>query len=295
MGRGRSEHSDDEDRARSEPAAGETYKDLAIGPSFAAAIRVRDGGIDTWGQFAGGTRRNPALPAKFLHLRFMALTVGGGHGVAITDPDQRLVQWGAGEGGEPKPRGVRFIEVRARNSYSLALTEKGSLYGWGGDELFHPLNISGTSASRDLVLAPVTHPLFRTGWHFKPAKGYWFHKGPFTAIAAGGVQKALANPLPHVLALRPDGKVVGWGADTRHERTNTPDIPLIAIAAGLGFSIGLDTSRMLHHWGDPGPMVGRKTGLIEPAPGELESVPQGPFASIGAATTHATAVRLWEY
>ena len=68
---------------------------IALGASFAAGIRASDGGIDTWGGvFAGGPP--PYQPADFKpkspSVKFIALTAGGGHGVAITE-DGVLEQW----------------------------------------------------------------------------------------------------------------------------------------------------------------------------------------------------------
>ena len=98
---------------------GETYVEIALGASFAAGIRASDGGIDTWGGvFAGGPP--PYQPADFKpkspSVKFIALTAGGGHGVAITE-DGVLEQWGGPSSGTPpKPPGRTFVEVRARSS-----------------------------------------------------------------------------------------------------------------------------------------------------------------------------------
>lgn len=273
--------------------AGETYVDMAIGVSFAAAIRASNHWIDTSGVFAAPLNAVPALPAKYAGMRFIAVTVGGSHGLAIVEDEGTLLQWGAGEGTEPKPRHgkspkyIKFVEVRARNDYSIALDELGDLYGWGGQSLFRP----------DVISAG-PHPLAGTGWQFvstdaPPAKGtvpatlvpngYWFHKGPFTAIAAGGTPKTTPPSLPHVLALEPNGSVVGWLATSPAVIAPT-GIQFSAIAAGQGFSIGLDREGMLHHWGQPGAIAANGKGV-------LENVPVGPFVSIGAGTRHASAVR----
>jgi hypothetical protein len=276
--------------------AGEKYVDIAIGVSFAAAIRRSDAWIETSGVFANAPHDDAALPNKFKGTRFIAVTVGGGHGVGIVEDDGTLLQWGAGEGTEPKPKDVKFprpqyikfVQVRARSDYNVALDEHGNLYAWGGDHLFRPD-----------VLSASPHPLAGTGWRFvstQPSgsaaghipvqlvpKGYWYHKGPFEAIAAGAIPKTSANALPHVLALTPDGTVMGW--PTSAAATVAPaDVKFSAIAAGRGFSVGLDLAGEPHHWGEPGAIAANGMGV-------LENVPKGPFVSIGAGTRHATAVR----
>ncbi len=274
--------------------AGEKYVDMALGVSFAAAIRASNHWIDTSGKFAAPPYDDADLPMRFEGMRFIAVTVGGGHGVAIVEDEGTLLQWGFGEGTEPKPKHgkslnskyIKFVAVRARNDYSIALDESGNLYGWGGKYLFRA-DPGGATA----------HPLTGTGWKFVstdapptegtvPAdlvpNGYWVHKGPFTAIAAGGTPRT-PNALPHVLALKPNGRVVGWPA-TSSAVIAPAGIKLSAIAAGLGFSIGLDREGMLHHWGEPGAKAADGKGV-------LENVPVGPFVSIGAGTRHASAVR----
>jgi hypothetical protein len=277
--------------------AGEKYLEIAIGVSFAAAIRRSDAWIDTWGRFANAPHDySAAALSKFKGTRFTAVTVGGGHGVGIVEHEGTLLQWGFGEGDEPKPKDVKFpepqyikfIQVRARSDYNLALDERGNLYGWGGNHLFRS---AAPSAS--------LHPLAGTGWRFVPTepsdsdagsipitlvpKGYWYHKGPFVAIAAGA--KAVTGAgLPHVLALNADGSVIGWPSSAGAAVVAPPDVQFSALAAGRGFSIGLDRSGEVHHWGDPGVQAANGKGV-------LANVPKGTFVSIGAGTRHATAVR----
>lgn len=252
---------------RLELPPGETYVDIALGASFAAGIRASDGGIDTWGGgFASAANEKADLPSMYQNVKFIALTVGGGHGLAITE-DRILVQWGGPKSGTPpKPAGRTFFEVRARSSYSIARDDQGQLYGWGSG-LFAP-------GSTDLV-----DPL----WQFVAiGTGYWLHPGPFSAIAAG---------IHHVLALNPgDDSVSGWGSDGDRECTGAPKgIKFEAIAAGRNFSIGLDGDGKLHHWGNSMQVTTVASGT--PRGGLLKSVPGGHFSAISAATMHATALR----
>lgn len=247
---------------------GETYVEIALGASFAAGIRASDGGIDTWGGgFAGPPYNKADLPPMSPKVKFIALTVGGGHGVAITD-DRTLVQWGGtASGTPPKPAGRTFFEVRARSSHSIARDDNGQLYGWG----------SGLFAPGSTGLADPLWQFVATG-----SAGYWFHPGPFSAIAAG---------VSHVLALNlRDDSVSGWGSDGDQESTGAPKgIKFRAIAAGRNFSIGLDRDGKLHHWGNSLQVTAVASGT--PRRGLLSSVPEGHFSAIGAATMHATALR----
>ena len=253
---------------------GETYVDIALGASFAAGIRASNGGIDTWGGVYADGSGKADVPTSFAGIKFIALTVGGGHGVAITE-DQQLEQWSAaGPGSPPKPQGTKFVEVRARTSYSLARDDQGRLYGWGKD-LFAP-QTTGSS--------PLNDPL----WQF--TSGYWWHPGPFTAMAAG--PKPVGGTSAHVLALRPNGTVVGWGANVLGERDDAPaGVTFIAIAAGQSFSIGLDSDGRLHHWGNPMQVMAVLNTEGHKPVELLGAVPEGRFSAISAGTKHASALR----
>ncbi|MBK8091504.1 MAG: protein kinase [Verrucomicrobiaceae bacterium] len=57
--------------------------------------------------------------------------------------------------------------------------------------------------------------------------------------------------LQHALALRADGKVIGWGRDEFGESKTPPDMrPAIAIAAGQRFSLALHEDGTVTGWGD---------------------------------------------
>ena len=260
------------------PGAGDVYSDAAIGITLAIAIRRADGAIVTFGQFALGD--SPAPPSELTGLYPTAIAVGGGHCLAIAD--FKIYKWGGPSSGTP-PDGA-FIMVSARNSYSLALREDGALFGWGGN-LFPAIpQPPGVQAVLDTLPS-----VDLADW--TKDNGHHVHPGPFVAIAAGGTQKDRGLQIPHVLALKPDGTVVGWGSDAHGEISKTPKhVKFKAIAAGLGFSLGLDESGHIHHWGDPGVMQVTASGSGGKGVGALANVPKGRFVSIGATTKHAAAV-----
>jgi hypothetical protein len=264
--------------------ATEEFLDAAIGVTFVAAIRKSDGTIVTSGNFAGsgpgvlGPPSDP--PPSFSGMTFSSVSVGGGHGIAI-DAQKKLRHWG-GPGSSPPPHvaNLEFIQVRARNSYCVAISEKRDLYAWGGT-LFAPPAPAVPKNSAPAKVPP-PHPLTGTDWEF--TNGVWFHKGPFTAVACGGHPPGVSNGLPHVIALRPNGRVVGWGADANGQASKAPKpVKFTAIAAGVGFSVGLDSGGMLHHWGAAWAVPA--TSSSPPTP------PPGPFMSIGAGVAHSSAVR----
>jgi alpha-tubulin suppressor-like RCC1 family protein len=107
-------------------------------------------------------------------------------------------------------------------------------------------------------------------------------------VAAGNVYKP--EGVPHILALRRNGSVSGWGRNTLGQALGAPTgVNFKAIAAGVDFSIGLDEHGLIHHWGDPGPQIGL-TSAGSPIC-ELSPVPEGRFRAIGAGSHHAAAVQ----
>lgn len=260
---------------------GAQYIDGALGVTHAYLLRS-DGRIDTAGEFAvanlASGNKIADVPPALEHLRFIAVTAGGGFGLAI-DADGVLQQWGGDLPGPPYPTGAKFTQIRARNDYCVALDQDGHLYAWG---------------TSDLLSSPALLP----GWIKKhvglgsEAFDYWFHPDKFTAIAAGAMGKIPSYP-PHILAIRNDGTIAAWGDNTYGQVSDVPtmlgsaifDGPRTrfrAVAAGKGYSLALDDNGNIHHWG----LKASPTN-----PNGLANVPQGPFASIGAGTMQATAIR----
>jgi hypothetical protein len=261
-------------------APSDQFTEAAIGVSFVAAIDKATSRVRTSGKFAGpspGTYGPDATPpAAIAALTCASVSVGGGMGVII-DGKGELHQWGASAGSEPHLAHLGFLVVRARNGYCVAISERHDLYGWGGPLFANPNTLFFPTPGGK-------HPLAGTDWKF--ANNVWFCKGPFTAIACGGHPSGNPSALQHVLALRPNGSVTGWGSDASGEISTAPKLPhvkLTQIAAGAGFSVGLDTGGMLHHWGAQWGVAASGSGPALPPP--------GPFMSIGAGVAHSSAVR----
>jgi len=101
---------------------GAIYTDIAIAPSFAAGIRGPNGRIDT-GEVC---EPDAVRPADKIPLQ----VVQGPHcGRRFWSRDHQFrpnpCAMGAGPGTPPKREGLKFVEVRARNDYCLALSDTG--------------------------------------------------------------------------------------------------------------------------------------------------------------------------
>jgi len=180
-----------------------------------------------------------------------------------------LHTWGAIP--SPPKSSERFIVVRARNDYAIALDAGGRLFGWGGALFDNPIHVA----------------TYLSGWLKNPA-GYLYVDGPFTDIAAGSLQKDLgtAFQVPHFLAVDDRGQVHGWGPNRYGE--NAPSFPglFTKVAAGYGFSLGIDYGGQLHHWGSHGVPLALGGGVYR-----VDKCPVGQFTSVSAGSHHATAVR----
>jgi alpha-tubulin suppressor-like RCC1 family protein len=236
------------------------FVDASVGLSHFVAIG-KDGKLTTRGNYL-----NKSAP-QLTGVLAQAVGAGANHDIAIL-LDGTLKTWG---GITTYPAGT-FQKVAARSGYCLALRDDGRLYAWGA-------NVAASS----------------TAWKLDGA--FLYIDGPFIDIAAGVVQKLTGQPaIPHVLALRPNGSVLGLGADTFGESTGAPiGVVFARIAAGLNHSIGLTADGALYHWGNPkaanshiGSAKGPPGASAPAAPGPMLS--PGPFISITAGSNHVCAV-----
>lgn len=218
------------------------FVDASISVTHFVAIR-RDHTLVPHGDFVG---KIPVASPPGLQVRAAAGNASSDVAIAM---DRSLTQWGAIG---PSPAG-KFTKVSARGDYAIALRNDGRLFGWGSG-LFATLS----------------------GWTADGA-GHFYIDGPFIDLAAGILQKTAIPNIPHFLALKADGTVQGWGANTFGETNAPPGVFFSAIAAGTAYSLGLDSSGYIHHWGDPG---------------ASSATPKGRFIAISAAGRHAAAVRV---
>ncbi len=256
--------------------AAEKFHAAAIGRDDAVLIR-QDG---TLAPFS----RDPLSPVSTSVPAgsYRAATVAAVHAVAIAN-DKTLRAWGSDSYQYPNgplvtgllnaPQGGSFTEVDASVLYSLALHQDGTLYGWGH-------GARGTNVLHGWTPTPDDPNIF-----YRPGE-------TFTAIAAGNV---------HALAIRPDKTVTGWGYGEQGALDAPANVEFKAMAAGWGFSIGLETNGTLWGWGTP---VKSPLPLAQPAwtfasqgwtqYGNTEHyyVPQEHFNTIAAAAFHIMAIKV---
>ena len=173
------------------------------------------------------------------------------------------------------PKGRNYIAIAACSEYSLSLTSKGELVGWGTNHLLNMWKIpEGSDFIKISVGIDFAMALRRTGeieywgYHHKvldnriyrdiSASRYipvglrrngtidcWNneHKAPegkYVAISAGDY---------HALAIGTDSSLVIWGSNQNGQLDNIPKGKYVSIAAGAKYSMALDSEGVITIWG----------------------------------------------
>ena len=175
---------------------------------------------------------------------------------------------------------VRFAQVSAGQSHSLAVGSDGNLYAWGNNQ--NGQLGDGTTTNRTASTSVAAPAGVR-----------------FVQAAAGG---------SHSMALDRDGRVWTWGNNEKEQLGRTPDdsnpadrpgpiaspagVTFIAISAGADHSMAIDNEGNIWTWGDNQyNQLGFSTytgSHDAPAPTPTGvGVPEAAFASVSAGTKHS--------
>ena len=195
------------------------------------------------GPWRGGTDVRIDTPTS--RVRFAQVSAGQSHSLAVGS-DGNLYAWGNNQYGQlgdgtttsrtastsvAAPAGVKFVQVSAGGSHSMALDRDGNIWTWG-------YNGGGR-------LGRSTNPANRPGKAATPAGV------TFIAVSAGA---------DHSMALDRDGNIWTWGDDTykqlglSYSRSSptgvgVPEAAFASVSAGARHSIGLDVNGTAWTWG----------------------------------------------
>jgi len=274
---------------------------IAAGASHALALKT-DGTVWAWGKNQNGQLgidppiANSSKPVQVKGLpdgQVQAIAASGTVSAALTT-DGRVFTWGYNAFGQlgignndpqpsPGPVEVKSLgtDVRAIviGAYSVALKLDGSVFTWGTNS-FGSLGNNGTP--NDEVFKPVRV--------IDPGSGIF-------AIAGGASGS-------HVLALKDNGTVLAWGANSagqlgddstinRFGRTLVPGLAdVVAVAVGGSHSLARKSDGTILAWGSNGSgQLG--DGTIQASQHFVDvSVPPGPpITAVSACASHALALR----
>ena len=151
-------------------------------------------------------------------------------------------------------RTLRLVDLRATDSGSFLVAVSNHLG-------------SGQVVVGELKVLPGPGPGTPIGW------------GSLQAPADTGILQAVAAGQDHVLGVRTDGTVVGWGGNGSGQAVPPPDLDgVVSVAAGPGFSAALRDDGSVVVWGD--------------VAGGLDRVPSGlrHAIALAAGTAHLIAL-----
>ncbi len=248
------------------------------------------------GELGDGTTTASDTPVR-VHIpagtKITAIRAGCGHALALTSKG-KVLAWGFNSSGElgdgthtqrdtpvrvRLPAGTKVRGIGAGSLHSLAVTAKGKVLAWGGND-FGQLG-NGTTANSD-----------------RPVRVRLPHGTKVTAVAAGD---------SHSLARTTKGKVLAWGIDGSGELGNgsasgSSDVPVRVLlpsgtrvrglAAGCNQSLALTTAGSVLAWGQNnfGQLGDGSTGDSSDTPVAV-ALPQGARATaVSAGCTHSLAL-----
>lgn len=266
-----------------------------------------NGSLYAWGSNASGqlgdgtlaSHLTPTIVSAAAGTRFIQLAAGGAHSLALNF-DGRIYSWGNNATGQlgdgttttrtapiivMVPSGLRFTQISASESYSVALTTNGKLYAWGNNSSGQLGD--GTLTSHSLPVA-VSLPV----------------DVHITQVSAGATQ---------CLALTDNGDIYAWGSNSNGQlgdgtvinrltpilvsNTTLPTgIKFTQVASGGSHSIALSSDGKPYAWGrnDNGQLGDSTTSdRLVPTSVKIRTVllPLGTrFVQVLAGSAHSTAL-----
>ena len=196
------------------------------------------------GPWRGGTDVRIDTPTS--RVRFAQVSAGQSHSLAVGS-DGNLYAWGNNEDGQlgdgtttsrtapimaAAPAGVKFVQVSAGGSHSMALDRDGNIWTWGNDR--------SNQLGRD-----------ETPNRKQPGPAATHAGVTFIAVSAGA---------DHSMAIARDGNIWTWGYDghrqvgssgsgSKPKGVGVPEAAFASVSAGARHSIGLDTNGTAWTWG----------------------------------------------
>lgn len=226
------------------PNSSERFTAIAAG--FSHSVAVTDvGTVVAWGN---NTRGATNVPPQLSDV--VAVSAGGGHSMALTR-DGRVVVWGeVGLGAASPPQGLTDVVAIASGWESCyAVRRDGTVMAWGETQLGPttvPADLSEVAAIAAVGgPAPQWVAVKRSG--VVQTCGGWLSQAPpvddVVQVAAGEM---------HVLALREDGTVHGWGDSPVRHAVPEGLGEVSAVAAGSDHSLALRADGTVVAWGKNG-------------------------------------------
>ena len=218
---------------------------IAAGYAHSLALR-RDGTVVAWGN---NTRGATNVPAGLDDV--VAVSGGGGHSAAVRR-DGTVVVWGQlGEGPlEPPANLTDAVSVASGWECCFAVRASGGVAAWGETQLGSPYVPASLTdvAWIDGVGGP------SPGWVAARKDGTVDMKGLYGAAPPDvleGVTQVSAGEM-HVIALRRDGAVIGWGNSAVRHTVPSGLGGVSTISAGNDHSLALRADGSVVAWGKNG-------------------------------------------
>ena len=243
------------------------------------------------GPWRGGTDVRIDTPTS--RVRFAQVSAGQSHSLAVGS-DGNLYAWGNNQNGQlgdgtttnrtastsvAAPAGVKFVQVSAGGSHSMALDRDGRVWTWG--------NNNSRQLGRN---ANSSNPANKPGKADTPAGM------TFIAVSAG------AN---HSTAIDREGNIWTWG-DNKYQQlgintgnstlaptgVGVPEAAFASVSAGARHSIGLDTNGTAWTWGGRDTTGATNdddlTGHTDYKPAPVDTTQR--FTALSAGTDHSVGV-----